>query len=76
MIAGNPWLILAEQDAEAAFRRHFRTVCNDLWLYADLVEEIADRLNEAGTLSARVVAALCREYARREMETAAPSAGR
>jgi hypothetical protein len=65
ILGGAFWLIQAGEDVEAAFRRHFGAVCEELWPYADLVEEIAWRLTKQGALSAQAVAALCREYRRR-----------
>jgi hypothetical protein len=43
-----------------ALRSEFAWVCDLLWPYDDVVYEIAERLADAGELSARTVTALCR----------------
>lgn len=53
-------------DVEAALRDEFKKVAVRLADYSDLIETIADRLYVTGSLSARAVAAYCREHGRRE----------
>jgi hypothetical protein len=53
-------------DVEPALRGEFDVVCDVLIPYFDLIDDIAGRLRTTRVLSARAIAALCREYARRE----------
>lgn len=52
-------------DLETALRRYFDRACDLLWPEMELVEAIGRRLQQARCLSARTVAALCREHARK-----------
>jgi hypothetical protein len=66
LLAQCMWLVPPGMDVEAALKVHFDAVCHALWPFADLVTEIGDRLTKQGRLSARSVAALCREQAKRK----------
>jgi hypothetical protein len=54
-----------QRSVEAALKEHFLYACDQLSEHIELVDAIADRLFESRRLSARTVAALCREHGRR-----------
>lgn len=73
MLADCEWLrILATpegaivQSVDEALVRHFHRAGELLWPHSDLVDALADRLEYEGRVSARSVAALCREHEKRE----------
>lgn len=53
------------QDVDAALLRYFARAGVELLPYSDLIEDIGQRLQIEGRLSARTVAAICREYVKR-----------
>lgn len=55
---------------DATVLRYWERACEELWPYSELVEAIAERLVEARRLSARSVAALCREFRKRARSAA------
>lgn len=65
LLARCVWLVPPAMDVEEALRVHFDAVCRQLWDFWDLLEVIAERLSWDGRLSARSVAAVCREHGRR-----------
>jgi len=65
LLAGCSWLVPPGADVEESLRLHFKAICDDLWPHLELVDDLADRLMRARTLSPRTVAAICREYRRR-----------
>jgi hypothetical protein len=61
MVDGRP----AQLTVDEALVRRFESTCEMLWPYMELVERVAERLSAEGRLSARTVAAVCREFDRR-----------
>jgi len=53
------------KDIDATLRYEFAFACEVLSHDSDLIDAIAERLHDRGEVSARSVAALCREYERR-----------
>jgi hypothetical protein len=68
LLARAPWLTPPSVDPNIALRDHFRAVCEELFPHAELVDDIARQLMEKREVSARAVAAFCREYRRRDLE--------
>ena len=65
------WADAAEERVEVvtvdeALKYFFDRACAQPWPHAELVEIIGARLEARGELSARTVAAICREYGRRQ----------
>lgn len=60
-------------NVDEAVAHHLRRVSDLLDPYMDLIEAIGYRLEWAGRLSARTVAAICREYAKRQSITMEPN---
>jgi len=81
LLAGRPWMLLGlaaneeldpsqwlpvELTVDAALAMYFERACRELWPLEDLITRIGERLDWEGQLNARSVAAMCREYYRRE----------
>jgi hypothetical protein len=56
----DPWHKWEKDEVENELHDQFAIVCERLWPFAGLVDDLAARLEVEGTLSARSVAALCR----------------
>jgi hypothetical protein len=61
--------VVLTETVEDALARYFRRACDLLFPEMELVEFMGFRLFQAGRLSARSVAALCREHSRRQGQT-------
>ncbi len=71
ILAGHEWLRASGKrvlGVEAALQRAFSQAGELLLARVDLVENVAQRLMYERRLSARQVAAMCREYSRREAQ--------
>jgi hypothetical protein len=73
LIAAEWWLRVViegrkvvEQSVDDALCRHFLCVGERLVPYEELIVDIGGRLANEGRLSARAVAAMCREYAKKQ----------
>ena len=66
IIEGTPWLRHSwgedNLSVDEALLYHFERACEQLLAVCDLVDWLGERLNTEGRLSARSVAAVCREF--------------
>lgn len=69
----SPDLTIRSLSVEEALQRTFERVCDELEPLEELVERLAERLDAKGRLTARTVAAICREHGRYRQRSRATS---